>query len=159
MTSMQPINNMEGLPAMPLAKPIQMAQPGVGQTTVVIQNFQTPSSHLALAIFVTILFLVIILQIIIINMIILKVLGLIAILFSVMSSSAADENNMVDAKSKGKISLYLSITGKIVTLIVAVILIAYFVQLSVNTISNLSTVDSLNNALPNSNLYTSILIQ
>ncbi|OAF71052.1 hypothetical protein A3Q56_01181 [Intoshia linei] len=89
-----------------------------------------------------------------------------------MSYSAADENNMLDAKSKGKISLYLSITG----IIVAVVLIAYFVHLSMNTISNLSTVDllnkylsnseiyadtvdSINNALSDSNLYTTILIQ
>ena len=55
--------------------------------------------------------------------------GIIAIVFSVMSSSAADEGDLEAARVKGKISLALSLIGIFSTIIIVVIIIVYFVAI------------------------------
>ncbi|OAF69790.1 hypothetical protein A3Q56_02449 [Intoshia linei] len=101
----------------------QAVQPMPGQTTVIVQNNSRPSNYLALAIFVTICCNIL--------------FGIIAIIFSVMSSSAADENNIEDAKSKGKISMYISIVGIVISIVVAIILIVYFVYVTTMFVGNI----------------------
>ncbi|OAF67751.1 hypothetical protein A3Q56_04429 [Intoshia linei] len=93
-------------------EPFPQYQPPPGQTTVIVQNNVRPSSYLAFAICVTICCNII--------------FGIIAIIFSVMSSSAADDNNMEDARRNGKISLAFSLSGILIT-IIALIVGIYFI--------------------------------
>ncbi|OAF69695.1 hypothetical protein A3Q56_02530 [Intoshia linei] len=99
---LQPVQQFQTTPS----SPVQTRQPQ--QNTIVIQqNNIRPQNYLCLAIFITLCC----------NFI----FGIIAILFSIMSSQSADQNNMNDARSKGKISLFLSIFGVIVTIIIIII--------------------------------------
>jgi len=81
-------------------------------TTVVVQAAPSrPTSYLGLAIFVCLC----------IN----AVLGLVAIIFSVMSSSAADDQDMEKAKSRGKVSMILSLVGIAITILSIIIICIY----------------------------------
>jgi uncharacterized membrane protein len=81
-------------------------------TTIITQAPQPrPSSYLVLAIFVTICC----------NLL----FGIIAIVFSVMSSSAADDGDMEKARSNGRISMWLSVAGIIISVILIIIVIVY----------------------------------
>merc|ERR1712002_910229 len=71
-----------------------------------------PSNYLGLAIFVCLC----------INC----VFGLVAIIFSVMSSSAADSQDMEGAKSRGKISMIVSLVGIAISVIAIIIICIYY---------------------------------
>ncbi|CAH1788091.1 unnamed protein product [Owenia fusiformis] len=89
------------------------SQPQPMTNTIVVQSpVIRPSSYLILAIFTTICC----------NL----VFGIIAIIFSVMSSSSADNGDLEGARSKGKISMILSIVGIVITVLIIVFIIIYF---------------------------------
>ncbi|XP_013383691.1 tumor suppressor candidate 5 homolog [Lingula anatina] len=96
---------------------VVMAQPAASHTVVIQPPTSTPrpSSYLGLAIFVTICC----------NL----PIGIIAIIVSLCSGCAADENNMDSARLRGKISMGLSITGIILTIGGAIAVILYFTVL------------------------------
>ncbi|XP_013407602.1 transmembrane protein 233 [Lingula anatina] len=54
--------------------------------------------------------------------------GIIALIFSVMSSSAADDNDFASARTKGKVALGLNITGMLVTVLIVVVVVALVVS-------------------------------
>ncbi len=54
-------------------------------------------------------------------------LGIIAIVFSVLSSSSADDGDLDAAKTKGKISLAMSLIGIFSTILLIIIIIVYIV--------------------------------
>lgn len=101
--------------------PVVMGQPGHHQTIVVQAAPPRPSSYLGLAIFVTICC----------NLL----FGIIAIIFSVMSSSAADEGNMETARSNGKVSMGLSIAGILITIVVIIIIVVYVTVFATKTVN------------------------
>ncbi len=69
--------------------------------------------------------------------------GIIAIIFSVLSSSAADEGDMEAAKVKGKISLAISLIGMLITILSIVIVIVYIVVLAKKTVDTYDNAYSL----------------
>ncbi|OAF66248.1 Tumor suppressor candidate 5, partial [Intoshia linei] len=88
-------------------------QPQPGNTTVVMPNvINRPTNYLVLAIIVTICC----------NL----PFGIIAIIFSVLSSQEADKNNMDNARKNGKISLGMSVAGIVVSIIIIIIIVVYF---------------------------------
>ncbi|CAH1788804.1 unnamed protein product [Owenia fusiformis] len=103
-----------------------VVQPGAPtHTTIIQQAAPRPSNYLALAIFTTICCNII--------------FGIIAIVFSVMSSSTADDGDFEGARTKGKISLALSLVGIFSTIIIVVIIVVYFtvvVAAAVNAVTN-----------------------
>lgn len=59
--------------------------------------------------------------------------GLIAIVFSIMSSSEADSGNFETARSQGKVSMWVSIAGMFIGIALGIFLIVYFVVIVKNT--------------------------
>lgn len=53
--------------------------------------------------------------------------GIIAIIFSVLASSAADDGDMDAARTRGKVSLAMSIVGILSTIIAVIACVLYFV--------------------------------
>lgn len=97
-----------------------MGQPAPTSTVIIQQPPPRPSNYLVLAIFVTLCC----------N----AVCGIIAIVFSVMSSSAADSEDLDEAKKYGKVSMWLSVAGIISTVLLVVFIIIYFTVIVTKTV-------------------------
>ncbi|CAH1779077.1 unnamed protein product [Owenia fusiformis] len=98
-------------------------QPGATHTTI-IQTTVRPSDYLAFAVF----------SCICCN----AILGVVAIIFSCLSRGDADNGELDAARTKGKISLAMSLIGLISTIIIVAILIVVYVVLPLVMVKNLS---------------------
>ncbi|XP_064647139.1 trafficking regulator of GLUT4 1-like [Lineus longissimus] len=94
-------------------------QPGYGQqqgttnVTIIQTQQQKPASYLGFSIFVLICC----------N----PLFGLIALIFSIMSNSAADGDDMEGARSKGKVAMWINVSGIILTFVIVIVVpVIYF---------------------------------
>ena len=105
---------------------MQPMQPAGQHTTVVIQGQQPkPPNFLVLAIFVTLCC----------NL----PLGIVAIVFAVLSDNAYGDGDLEGARSKGKIAMIISIVGVLLTIVIIIIVVVYVVVVvnaAVNTVKN-----------------------
>jgi hypothetical protein len=91
-----------------------MVQPTGATNVTIIQTQQIkPSSYLGLSIF----------TLICCNL----VFGIIALIFSIMSNNDADAGDTEGARSKGKVAMWLNVTGILLTVLICIVVpVIYF---------------------------------